>query len=83
MWLAMPTVSGASQHPFTVASSAADPAWANSMLLQCKSTDPWAHVRSLPPLILECSLVWCLLYTECLHVFQYHVPSTMTSFPGT
>lgn len=44
VWVSVPTVTGVRDHPFTVASSAADPAWANCMLLQCESKEPWAHV---------------------------------------
>jgi hypothetical protein len=44
VWLHTPTDNAMVYHPFVVASTAADPAWANSMLLHCKARDEQAHV---------------------------------------
>jgi hypothetical protein len=49
VWLRVAADNAMAYHPFTVASTAADPAWAHSMLLHSKGHAHSAHVRPCSP----------------------------------
>jgi hypothetical protein len=49
VWVAIPQLGNLEYHPFSVASTSADPAWRNCMLLHCKAFDRWTQVRHTCP----------------------------------